>query len=428
MIYPARLLFLICLLPLSLFSQKNVGNTYKAAGIADSTYGIIMYNALIGSAGGDSIRYDAMKLPLQGLVIDMYDNGQMLHKGSYAKGKLVSFNNYYPDGKKERSFVTLSGTMSNLKVFYENGKTRSEVEYRSGEAKRSVDYYENGQMEFYEEYSGDMAYLLSRKGFKENGIPDYELKLISSKNRSYQEKEFYPDGNVHQQGEVLYFANAGDMRKDGIWNTYNTKGNLILVEHYSKGEVTEKQDSIALLSSAPYLKQSAAAKKKQEEKQAKEDKKRAELEKKQMAADQKDQNKKNKEKEKKIADNGPADLDMNNDQLALNKSKEAPKEEPKVEVPNMKSTEKNSEESKSNTSGEKQKPDVAPTGTTNKKPAPKKTGPLVVPAEFKFADKNKNGKISAPEVSQAINAFFDDESGKLKPEDISKLIDYFFDQ
>ena len=147
-----------------------------------------------------------------------------------------------------------------------------------------------------------------------------------------------------------------------------------------------------------------------------------------MAADQKDQNKKNKEKEKKIADNGPADLDMNNDQLALNKSKEAPKEEPKVEVPNMKSTEKNSEESKSNTSGEKQKPDVAPTGTTNKKPAPKKTGPLVVPAEFKFADKNKNGKISAPEVSQAINAFFDDESGKLKPEDISKLIDYFFDQ
>jgi len=47
--------------------------------------------------------------------------------------------------------------------------------------------------------------------------------------------------------------------------------------------------------------------------------------------------------------------------------------------------------------------------------------------EFKIADTNNDGRISAEEITNAIDAFFDGDK-KYSPAFISKLIDFFFDQ
>lgn len=67
--------------------------------------------------------------------------------------------------------------------------------------------------------------------------------------------------------------------------------------------------------------------------------------------------------------------------------------------------------------------------TSGKKPAPavQPSASGELPAEFKSADKNKDGAISADEINACIDAFFDDR-GDFTPERINKMIDYFFDQ
>jgi antitoxin component YwqK of YwqJK toxin-antitoxin module len=318
------------------FSQKNTGNTYNASQVIDSSYGIIAYNSLIGVLGGDSVRYNQDKLPLQGLVIDYYDNGQMLHKGTYSNGKLVSFINYYPSGKKERMFVQPSVSLASLKVYYENAKLRCEVEYRNGNAIKWTDYYSSGQVEFYEEYSTDMVHLVARRSFGENSFPETDLEMVDKKKKKYEQKEFFENGRIHTWGELMFFTGDNDIRKDGLWRTYNKDGGLVLEELYVKGEVTEKKDSITL-SGQPIT-----------------------------------QNTKKPKKDK-------------------------PKNEKQPEPKNDK---------------------------TRNDPPP---GPKL-PDEFNYADGNKDGKITASEVSSAINLYFDDDLGKLTAQGITKLIDYYFDQ
>jgi antitoxin component YwqK of YwqJK toxin-antitoxin module len=150
----------VFIIPLHLFSQKNIGDKYKAADVIDSAYGIKMYNQLIAFTGGDSTRYTPQQFPLQGQVIDYYENGKMLHRGQYLNGKLVSFTNFFPSGNTERIFVQQSGTMATLKVYYPDKKIRSEVEYRNGNPKKWTDHFPNGKIEFYEEYNSTMEFVL----------------------------------------------------------------------------------------------------------------------------------------------------------------------------------------------------------------------------------------------------------------------------
>jgi hypothetical protein len=56
-----------------------------------------------------------------------------------------------------------------------------------------------------------------------------------------------------------------------------------------------------------------------------------------------------------------------------------------------------------------------------------KGGTVKIPAEFQAADYNKDGYISATEITQTIDGFFEGESS-FNVEKINKLIDFFFEQ
>jgi len=65
----------------------------------------------------------------------------------------------------------------------------------------------------------------------------------------------------------------------------------------------------------------------------------------------------------------------------------------------------------------------------NKAKAINKTGgkPGSIPADFQAADINKDGYISAEEITKTIDSFFEGESS-FTVEKINKLIDFFFEQ
>lgn len=56
-----------------------------------------------------------------------------------------------------------------------------------------------------------------------------------------------------------------------------------------------------------------------------------------------------------------------------------------------------------------------------------KVGAIKIPADFQAADYNKDGYISAAEITQTIDGFFEGESS-FTVEKINKLIDFFFEQ
>ena len=56
-----------------------------------------------------------------------------------------------------------------------------------------------------------------------------------------------------------------------------------------------------------------------------------------------------------------------------------------------------------------------------------KAGAVKIPTEFQAADYNKDGYISAAEITQTIDGFFEGESS-FNVEKINKLIDFFFEQ
>ena len=96
-----QLLFLFFLLAnlFSAFSQRYLNQVpqlkrYTVAEIVDPDYGIIRYNKLVQSIGGDSLRYTKDGYNAQGWQEDFYVSGKTLHKGYYVDGSIKIFKNY----------------------------------------------------------------------------------------------------------------------------------------------------------------------------------------------------------------------------------------------------------------------------------------------------------------------------------------------
>lgn len=232
----------LLILPRCIFSQLLTGKIpeekkYKASEIVDSVYGILIYEKLNFSLGGDSIRNTKKGYACQGWVEDYYDNGALLHKGYYVDGQLQVYKNYYENGQLERSFKLTSIKKSTMQLFYKSGQLKSEVYYYEGSPQLWKDFYPNGNPEFIEEYDKNMIYVIQRKSYFKDGKPESTFELTNSKKKRYDKKEFYENGNIKEEGEMKYNPNFFDYQKDGKWRNYNENGVLISEELYSNGEL-----------------------------------------------------------------------------------------------------------------------------------------------------------------------------------------------
>lgn len=209
---------------------------YTPQEVTDPDYGIICYNKMVTSIGGDSIRYTKDGYNAQGWQEDYYKSGKLLHKGFYVDGAIKIFKNYYENGQIERNFVNTDPKRCKLEVFYEDGKPRSVINYFDGNAQNQYDYYKNGSPEYIEENDKDIEFLYKRNSYFENGLPASMFELVDKKSKKYIKKEFYENGRVKEEGGMLFRKDLGDYQKEGVWTYYDEKGNKLKTESYHNGE------------------------------------------------------------------------------------------------------------------------------------------------------------------------------------------------
>lgn len=235
---------IIVLFSVLIFSQLLVAQGFKkevplvkysAAKVVDPVYGITMYEKLNAKTGGDSVRHDRKGYACQEWVTDVYESGKILHKGYYEDGQLKLYKNFYENGVVERSFKQIDFKRCNMQIFYPDGKLKSEITYYDGGAQVWTDYYPNGQIEYYEENTKDMEYLIARKSYAENGKPQELFELVDPKKKKYSKKEYNEAGKLVAEGPMRYNASMIDYQKDGTWTVYDEKGNS-KKEKWVKGE------------------------------------------------------------------------------------------------------------------------------------------------------------------------------------------------
>jgi antitoxin component YwqK of YwqJK toxin-antitoxin module len=200
---------------------------YTFREVYDTNYGIQIYEKYNNNIGGDSVRKNLQGYVCAGWVEDHYTNGATLHKGFYADGQLHVYSNFYPNGQMEREFKFVTERKCTMRKYYPNGKVKSEVEYFEGNAIIWHDYWDNGQVQYIEEYDKKHERLLQRNSYYSDGKPEATFQPISDKKPiRYSKKEYYPNGQVKEEFEMVFDSDSLDFIKDGEDKQYDEKGTL----------------------------------------------------------------------------------------------------------------------------------------------------------------------------------------------------------
>ncbi len=217
------------------FGQIPEPTKYKASKVLDPDYGIMMYEKLNFGIGGDSVRNDKKGYACQGWYEDVYESGALLHKGYYEDGHLKNYKNFYENGTPERVFKLVDFKRSNMQLFYPDGKIKSDITYYEGGPQMWTDYYANGQIEYSEESTKSLEYLIFRRSYTADGKPQELFEMIDAKKKIYTKKEYYENGKIKAEGMMIFSKAMLDYQKDGNWKMYDESGK-VTEEKWVKGE------------------------------------------------------------------------------------------------------------------------------------------------------------------------------------------------
>ncbi len=224
----SALVIIFCFSVVTIFAQFKgqvaEPKKYNPAKAIDPDYGIIMYEKLNFQTGGDSVRNDKKGYACQGWVEDYYEGGQLIHKGYYEDGHLKIYKNYFPNSNVERNFKINDMKRCAMMIYYEDGKVKSDINYFQGSPQVWTDYYNNGQIEFTEENTKSMEYLIQRKSYSKDGKPQELMELTNPKKKIYSKKEYYENGNIKAEGNMIFNQGMFDYQKDGNWTVYDESG------------------------------------------------------------------------------------------------------------------------------------------------------------------------------------------------------------
>lgn len=232
------LLSIICIVFCgSLFSQRFADQVpqikrYDQKDIYDSVNGICIYNKLIESLGGDSVKYNKSGYNLQGWNEEYYNSGKTLHKGYYVDGRLKVFKNFYENGQVERSFVSPDPLHCTLDLYYENGFPRRKIAYYDGKPQKLYEFYNNGLPKLALENEKELKYVTLKKTWYSSGQMESYLELKDKKNMLFAEKKFYQSGQLKEEGLLRLSKDGKDYIKEGEWIFYDESGKNKKVEKF----------------------------------------------------------------------------------------------------------------------------------------------------------------------------------------------------
>jgi len=199
------------------------------------------YSKYTTALGGDSVRIIKDK-PAAGLIKDYYPNGKIKHLGYYSKGKLTStYKNFYSNGTLEREFKALGTSGGILNLFFSDAKPRLKIRYFKGNNIEYIEYYQNGNVAYHEKFDKRGEQYDFFKTFYPDGNLKMEMYLIDKKNNTYQEKIYWDNGNLKQEGIKNFNKSNGDYQKNGEWKLYLDSGKLFKIENYNFGDLEESK-------------------------------------------------------------------------------------------------------------------------------------------------------------------------------------------
>lgn len=235
-------LFLFALVSSGLMAQRFADQVpqirrYFQKDICDTTEGIVMYNKLLEAIGGDSVTFNKAGYNLQGWNEDFYMSGKLLHRGYYIDGKVIVFKNFFENGQCERTVVNPDPLRCNFEIFYENGKPRKQIYYYNGLPQKKYEFFNSGLPKYVEENEKEMKYVTLRKNFYSNGQPQSTLEITDEKNQKYKMADYYPNGQIKSEGNLIYSSEKKGYLKDGNWHYYDQSGKSKKTEKPNKDVV-----------------------------------------------------------------------------------------------------------------------------------------------------------------------------------------------
>jgi antitoxin component YwqK of YwqJK toxin-antitoxin module len=214
--------------------KKNMA--YTEARIMDPDYGILLYEKLNFTLGGDSVRNSTKGYACQGWVEDFYANGQMLHRGFYVDGQLKIYKNYFDNGQLEREFKVTDLKRCTMKIYFKDGKIKADIEYYNGGPVKEQDFYANGQLKYIEEHTKNMDYLIQMKSYTDAGKPQSIFEITDTRKKTFYKKEYGENGLMKEEGSMKYSSDILDYVKDGQWKFYDDNGTLKSTDNYVNGQ------------------------------------------------------------------------------------------------------------------------------------------------------------------------------------------------
>ena len=184
----------------------------------------MLYDRLMEGLSGDSLRFNKDGYNVQGWMDDYYVSGKLMHRGYYRDGRVVAFKNYYENGICERNVTETDPIHCTIDKFCENGRHRKQISYANGLIKKQIDYYENGVQKVASEYDEEGKLLVNKKTWDDAGNIEYELVLVDTKRKKYTEKFYYPNGQVREEGQLIFSVENNKYTKNGTWHSYDSDG------------------------------------------------------------------------------------------------------------------------------------------------------------------------------------------------------------
>ena len=209
--------------------------------VVDTAEGIKIYNKLIESIGGDSIKYNKAGYNLQGWNEDYYLNGKILHRGYYVDGKLMVFKNFFENGQCERSVANPDPLRCNVDVYFEDGKQRQQVTYYNGLPQKKYEFYSNGQPKYTEENDKEMKYIMVKKSWYSNGQVEKLMQITDLQVKKYEAKSFYASGQVKEEGSMVLSSDGKEYLKDGVWQFYDNSGKNKTIQKFDAKLINKDQ-------------------------------------------------------------------------------------------------------------------------------------------------------------------------------------------
>ncbi len=221
----------------------------ELAEIQNEDAGIIIYDRYTPLLGGTLERKRSNGELIEGEINDTYNDGKKLHTGKYKEGKLVSFTNYYPNGKIEREFESKGGKSGLLKVYYESGKPRMARTYSKGLLVKVENYNPKGRMLYYIEYHKSTDYPLMIEDRTLAGKLKYRISLIDKKDLIYDFVEKDAEGKTAEKGMLQFDASKQQFKNEIGKYYYRTQENdPIFSKNYEYGDkMISKRENNAYL-------------------------------------------------------------------------------------------------------------------------------------------------------------------------------------